>query len=73
MGIQFILGLRTKRSHRNTSADSDYSGSVGKNIGNCCAARGGRRKTEGRLEFALPTAFCFLRAISDGPFCELHF
>ena len=70
MGIQFVLGLRAKRSRRSTSGDPAHLGSVGENIGKTVAPPGGRRKKEGRLEFTLLTAFCFPRAMI-GNFCEL--
>jgi hypothetical protein len=60
MGLQFILGLRAGRNRRSNSADSRHFGSVRENIGNCGVVRLDDAK-RGRLEFALLTAFIFLR------------
>ncbi len=63
MGIQFLVGLRTKRNRRNHSGDSRYSGPAGQNI---IDVRIGRRQNN-RLEFALQTV-CFFE-----PLCQLRF
>ena len=44
MGLQFVLGLRSKRSHRNYFGDSGYLGSVGENIGRLSRSRLGAHK-----------------------------
>ena len=69
MGIQFILGLRARRNRGSNPADSGHPGSVRENIGRLWCRSAERRETEGRLEFALPTAFIYFAAV----FCELRF
>lgn len=46
MGIQFILGVRTKRGSRSNPADSRHPGSVGENLGNCDVVRLDDAKTK---------------------------
>jgi hypothetical protein len=59
MGIQFFLGVRAERNHRNYFGDSRHSGSVGENLGELSRRPAGRRKKRRPLGVHAPTGLLF--------------
>lgn len=59
MGIQFILGLRAKWNHRNTSGDFDHLGSVRENIGKRWRFPDGQREKRRSFGVLAPNGLSF--------------